>query len=79
VDASTSSKYGGHGLGLANVRNYCEIMGGAVGVESKAGVGSTFTIRLPSKVTVPHLRPASAVDDREILQPGRREDGPGDR
>jgi len=56
-------------LGLANVRNYCEIMGGIVGVESKAGGGSTFTIRLPSKVTTPHLRPTSAVDDREILQP----------
>ena len=51
VDASTASKYGGHGLGLANVRNYCEIMGGSVSVESEPGKGSTFTIHLPAAVS----------------------------
>jgi signal transduction histidine kinase len=48
ADASTTSKYGGTGLGLAITKRFCEMMGGDVAVESEAGRGSTFTIRLPA-------------------------------
>jgi signal transduction histidine kinase len=37
----------GSGLGLAIVRHNVEAHGGSVEVESRAGAGSTFTIRLP--------------------------------
>jgi two-component system sensor histidine kinase FlrB len=37
----------GTGLGLAIVRSVVEAHGGAVRVESAAGLGSTFTVRLP--------------------------------
>jgi PAS domain S-box-containing protein len=50
ADLSTTKEYGGTGLGLPITRRFCRMMGGDVTVESRAGQGSTFTIRLPAKV-----------------------------
>jgi signal transduction histidine kinase len=58
ADASTTRKYGGTGLGLAISKRFCQMMGGDITVESEAGHGSTFTIRLPRIVEIPKEDPA---------------------
>jgi signal transduction histidine kinase len=47
ADDSSTSKYGGTGLGLALSQKLCRLMGGEISVESKLGTGSRFTIRMP--------------------------------
>ena len=47
ADDSSTSKYGGTGLGLALSQKLCKLMGGEIFVESKLGKGSRFTIRVP--------------------------------
>ncbi len=47
VDSTSTRKYNGSGLGLALVREYANLQGYSVHVESELGVGSTFTIEIP--------------------------------
>jgi len=51
ADATTTRRFGGTGLGLALVKEFSELMGGSVGVESAVNQGARFFVRLP-------LRPA---------------------
>ena len=69
ADASTSRKFGGSGLGLAICRRLAELMGGAISVTSRPGVGSRFVLRLPL-VAVPGIeRPIIALGGAAIRVP----------
>lgn len=49
VDASTTRKYGGTGLGLTISKRLTELMGGRMWVESQVKVGSVFHFVIPAK------------------------------
>ncbi|MDD2959635.1 MAG: response regulator [Lachnospiraceae bacterium] len=48
--ASTALAHGGSGLGLSITKNLVEMMHGAIKVESKKEIGTTFTVELPFDV-----------------------------
>jgi PAS domain S-box-containing protein len=47
IDGSTTRKHEGTGMGLAIVKEFAELMGGQVSVESEQGAGARFIVRLP--------------------------------
>jgi signal transduction histidine kinase len=58
LDASTSKKYAGTGLGLAVTKRIVEAQGGSVAVHSAPGGGSTFSAILPRVCTSGAVTPA---------------------
>ena len=47
ADDSIARRFGGNGLGLSITKGLVEAMGGTIGFESMAGIGTTFWVQLP--------------------------------
>ena len=45
-DASTTRRYGGTGLGLSITKQFVELMGGTISLDSELSIGTTVTIKL---------------------------------
>lgn len=49
ADTSTSRRYGGSGLGLTLCKEFVELMGGRIYVESEEGQGARFVAEIPAR------------------------------
>ena len=55
-DRGARTQYKGTGLGMAIAKEYVEMMGGSIAVESQKGVGTTFTVEIPLELTEQDIR-----------------------
>lgn len=73
IEASTTRRESGLGLGLALARHIVELHGGTVHADSKGlGAGATFTVRIPTHVTLgPSWTPPVVVSGEDPLPHSR--------
>ncbi len=69
ADSSSTRRHGGAGLGLAISKSLVELMGGAMGVESRLGTGSSFwfSVVLPVVAQRPAKRIVKSLDGVRVL------------
>ena len=71
-NAGARSVYGGTGLGMSITKSLVDKIGGTIGVESRQGVGTTYTITLPFGIaSTKAAEPEPQQMDLTVLQ-GRR-------
>jgi len=70
ADGSMTRRFGGTGLGLAICRQLVTLMGGEIEVDSRLGLGSTFTFSLRLEVDLQAQPPVNRVRGTTVLWVG---------
>ncbi|MVM38274.1 PAS domain S-box protein [Spirosoma sp. HMF3257] len=72
-DESVTRRFGGTGLGLSITKNLVELMGGTLQVESKKGIGSSVSFRIPfRKGSQENLPIREIAETNTDILPGKR-------
>ena len=71
-----STKHGGFGIGAFEARELVRAMQGRLDVESREGLGSRFTVRLPISATAGLYRPRDTKNSRAGTDPEQSHEGP---
>ena len=72
-DSSSTTRYGGGGLGLALAKHVVGLMGGDIAVQSRKGEGTVFTITLPlERAEQPAAEDRPAPSTNGVSLAGRR-------
>lgn len=71
-DASLDRQYEGAGIGLYLTREFCQLLGGSIHVESQLGEGSLFEIQVPFHSTYNHAEQAIRHSESPIIAPPKQ-------
>ncbi len=66
ADESLTRQHGGTGLGLTICKRFCEMLGGAIKVDSTIGEGTTFSILLPTEQRSSLEEPSQGEAERAV-------------
>jgi signal transduction histidine kinase len=71
ADSSETRLYGGVGLGLYIAKNFAELLGGKIEVETGEGRGSVFTVTIPCTIVPASPETGRAQNKREAERTDR--------
>ena len=67
-DTSARTTYSGIGLGLAITKKLVNCMDGEISFESKQGIGTVFTVKLPVQIDWAYYQPAEKKDPLQVMK-----------